>query len=286
MTTDTMLTGDQPGDHAEDDAAAPVRRPSAVGVVLAHHAVMGMAIAVPWLALAPTATRWGMPPVFLLLVLVGTVLPVLAWAALRRRLAAEGIVCAHGGDRTPLDGVTVPMNPVNPVDLRDRLGLRRPRARQVLVAGLPAMLVAVVLPLAGLPVEAAAHRWGWFATWPSTGVADLLAAPSASPVNLALVLGMWVVVAVVVGPVVEEVIFRGLLQPLLPGGPWARVMLGSALFAVYHLWQPSSWVTVWLATLPVAWVRERTGSTWLAAGVHIGVNAAALGMLLTGALVR
>ena len=236
---------------------APHPAPAAV---LAHHLVTGLAVTAPWLFLLPRAQSSGVPPVAVLLGVVAVVLPLLAVGLLRRRLHAEGL---SGGLRTPA--------------VRVRLGLQRPGRSAVLRCGLPAALAAVVLPAAGLPVEAALHRTGWFDAWPSTG---LPLAPSTGTLVL------WVVVAVVVGPVVEELLFRGLLQPLLPGGAWGRVVCGSALFAVYHLWQPAAWVTVWLATLPVAWVRERTGSTWLAAGVHVGVNAVALALFTVGVLQR
>jgi uncharacterized protein len=237
--------------------------------VALHHAAVGLAVLLPWLVLVRLGAATGVPPVAVLLLVVAVVLPLVGAALLRRQLTAEGLQVR---DRARV---------------RDRLGLRRPAARQVLLAGLPALAAALVLPGLGLPVEAALRNAGWSAVLPSTGLTvPLDPHGQLGGAGTAALLAVWVVVAVLVGPVVEEVLFRGLLQPLLPGGPWARVLLGSAIFAVYHLWQPTTWLTVLLATLPAAWVRERTGCTWLAAGVHVAANAAALALLLAGGLRR
>ncbi|MFB9375439.1 lysostaphin resistance A-like protein [Kineococcus gynurae] len=245
------------------------RPTTGLSVVLGHHLVAGLAVLLPWLLLLTALPRAGGPPVAFLLLVVGLVLPVVATLLLRHRLRVEGLLTRRGP--TPTDRARI----------RARLGLVRPARGQGLRLGLTALLAGMVLPVVGLPVEDVLRRLGWFSAWPSAGVPA-----TGGTEHRASLLVLWVLVAVLLGPVVEEVLFRGLLQPLLPGGLWGRVVGGSALFAAYHLWQPAAWVTVWAATLPLAWLRERTGSTWPSVGVHVTVNALALGLLLVGGLDR
>lgn len=114
--------------------------------------------------------------------------------------------------------------------------------------------------------------------WPDPATLD--------PTMTAILLVLWLLVAVVIGPIIEEVLFRGLLQPLISHSKPRRVLIGTLLFTLYHLWQPWAWPAVFLATLPVAWVRERSGSIPLAAAVHVLANATAWTLLLTGLMQR
>lgn len=87
--------------------------------------------------------------------------------------------------------------------------------------------------------------------------------------------------------VVEEIVFRGALQPALAGalerrfGPAAEAawvtpanLLASAAFAAFHLWR-HPWVVA-LGVFPVSLVygkaRELSGRWWPAAVLHLGFN--------------
>ncbi|MFW5682568.1 MAG: CPBP family intramembrane glutamic endopeptidase [Phycisphaeraceae bacterium] len=86
--------------------------------------------------------------------------------------------------------------------------------------------------------------------------------------------------AVVVAPVLEEVVFRGLVQTSLLNTlgrqwRWVIVFVASLLFAVTHLgaaiWQSLAALTV--LSMVLGFLYERTGSLWPSILVHAGFNA-------------
>ena len=87
-------------------------------------------------------------------------------------------------------------------------------------------------------------------------------------------IGTYLMVAIfgaVVGPVVEEVYFRGYLLPRMGyAGKWAP-LLHSLLFALYHLWTPWMFVTRTLGMLPLIFAVQRRNLN-LAIAVHVLVN--------------
>jgi membrane protease YdiL (CAAX protease family) len=85
------------------------------------------------------------------------------------------------------------------------------------------------------------------------------------------------VFAVILGPMFEELVFRGFLQPLFSRSSAARgLILTSALFSVLHgaqnewLWQYL--LLLFFAGLAFGLVRQRTGSTAAAFLLHMGFN--------------
>lgn len=77
-----------------------------------------------------------------------------------------------------------------------------------------------------------------------------------------------------IGPVGEEVLFRGVVLPRLYGwlGPlWASIWT-SLLFALLHLDYGSYALTVFLASLLLCWARLRTGGLAAPIAVHMLVN--------------
>lgn len=95
----------------------------------------------------------------------------------------------------------------------------------------------------------------------------------------------WAVVAgaVLGAPIVEEVVFRGLLQPALRAvlGPWPAVLIAGALFTLLHVPRgPDSGGATWLAiptlavlALALGIARERTGRLGVPIAMHIAFNA-------------
>jgi membrane protease YdiL (CAAX protease family) len=81
-----------------------------------------------------------------------------------------------------------------------------------------------------------------------------------------------------VGPVFEEVVFRGFMQPLFARtfGAAAGVLLAALPFGLLHLqqygfnWQQGLLIT--LAGAAFGWVRHRSGSTRTAAIMHAAYN--------------
>lgn len=109
------------------------------------------------------------------------------------------------------------------------------------------------------------------------------------PVLTALLL----LTALVVAPVTEEVLFRGVVQGGLAaafakfaGGEgissrWAAILLASAGFAVLH--EPWSIPLIFLFALMLGWLYERTASLWVPIIVHFGFNALNTAMALARA---
>lgn len=76
----------------------------------------------------------------------------------------------------------------------------------------------------------------------------------------------------IVGPIVEELYFRGYLLPRMGyAGKWAP-LLHSFLFGLYHFWTPWMFLTRTLGMLPLAYAVQRRNLN-LAIIVHILVNA-------------
>lgn len=89
---------------------------------------------------------------------------------------------------------------------------------------------------------------------------------------LVTVLVVAVVCNGVVGPVVEELYFRGYLLPRIDRlGRWAPV-LNTVLFSLYHLWTPWQNLTRIVGLLPMTWLAWRWRSTQLAIAVHVSIN--------------
>ena len=86
------------------------------------------------------------------------------------------------------------------------------------------------------------------------------------------------VFSTVIGPIFEELLFRGFLQPLLTQSviPTAAVMLTALPFALLHgsqyQWSRQHVVLVFAAGCAFGVVRQRTGSTAGSALIHMGYN--------------
>jgi len=90
------------------------------------------------------------------------------------------------------------------------------------------------------------------------------------------------------GPIFEEMVFRGFLQPLLARslGAWLAILVTDIPFALLHGpgfgWAWQSVGLIGLAGLVLGFVRYRTGSTVASSLVHIGYNATFfVGFLMT-----
>jgi uncharacterized protein len=76
----------------------------------------------------------------------------------------------------------------------------------------------------------------------------------------------------VVGPVTEELYFRGFLLPRIDRlGRWAPV-LNTVLFSLYHFWTPWQNLTRIIGFLPLSWFAWRRRSTQLAMAAHVTIN--------------
>ncbi|TDB80483.1 CPBP family intramembrane glutamic endopeptidase [Micromonospora sp. KC721] len=79
------------------------------------------------------------------------------------------------------------------------------------------------------------------------------------------------------GPVAEELYFRGFLLPRLPAGRWAP-LVNTALFSLYHLWTPWQFFSRILFFLPTVWFTWRRRDLRISLSVHVIGNT--IGQLL------
>jgi membrane protease YdiL (CAAX protease family) len=93
--------------------------------------------------------------------------------------------------------------------------------------------------------------------------------------------------AVTLGPLCEELAFRGFLQPLLVStfGAVGGVLLQAVPFAALHgaeyAWSWQQLLVMLFAGSAFGWMRQRTGSTASATYMHAGFNLVVfLGMLV------
>ena len=89
--------------------------------------------------------------------------------------------------------------------------------------------------------------------------------------------GLFVLTAVIIAPVVEEIFFRGFLfAGLKRRFPWTTAMLiSSGLFALLHL-SPLAVPPIFLLGLVFAYLYQRSGSIWPAVIIHSLVNTLAV----------
>jgi membrane protease YdiL (CAAX protease family) len=93
------------------------------------------------------------------------------------------------------------------------------------------------------------------------------------------------VIIAIVGPVAEEILFRGILLPAIADRIGAvRAAIGtSAVFAVAHLTTHGPWIAVaFIYALVLSWARIRTGGLKASIALHVLINASAI----TAALIR
>lgn len=82
------------------------------------------------------------------------------------------------------------------------------------------------------------------------------------------------IVAVLAAPLVEELLFRGLLQTLIRsyiGRPWVSVILTSILFSIVHE-NYAHWPALFVLSLAIGYAYEKSGSLWQALFMHALFN--------------
>ncbi|MEL7482817.1 MAG: CPBP family intramembrane glutamic endopeptidase [Planctomycetota bacterium] len=164
----------------------------------------------------------------------------------------------------------------------------RPRVRDLWVGVLALVLAYPLMHLTSLAASAVYTLSGGQPDSPlQHGTLELLATGDRASV------WWWAIVAgaVLGAPIVEEVVFRGLLQPAIRAmaGPWAAIMIAGALFTLLHVPRsPDSGGATWLAipTLAVLAIalgiaRERSGRLGVPIVMHIAFNALNVALALT-----
>jgi uncharacterized protein len=101
-----------------------------------------------------------------------------------------------------------------------------------------------------------------------------------STLMVVLLLGTAVVFNGVVGPVVEELYFRGYLLPRISRLGRGAPVLNTVLFSLYHFWTPWQNPARILGILPMTWMVWRKRSLSIGLATHVTINLLFLGLLL------
>lgn len=91
-----------------------------------------------------------------------------------------------------------------------------------------------------------------------------------------------VLLLVAVVPVMEEMLFRGLLQTSLRGllpGYWPAIFISSAIFTMVHA-MPTHWLALFALSCAMGYAYERSGSLFRPIFIHVLFNAASVAAML------
>jgi membrane protease YdiL (CAAX protease family) len=162
----------------------------------------------------------------------------------------------------------------NEIHFNDLLGLRAKNLKRAL--SLASIVAIAILPVAWLLQGASVAALKKFGFPVEEQTAVQLLADSKS-VGLTIYLGVF---AVVIAPVAEEFIFRGVLFPFVkqlgfPKSAWLGV---SALFALIHF-DAGTFVPLFALALALTWLYEKTGSLLAPIFAHSLFNAVNLAVL-------
>ena len=93
---------------------------------------------------------------------------------------------------------------------------------------------------------------------------------------------MIIIVAVVVAPVLEEMIFRGLFQTMIRSflaRPWLSILISSGIFAMIHQ-DPAHWPALFVLALCLGYAYEKSGSLLRPIFIHSFFNAITIAFVL------
>jgi uncharacterized protein len=248
-----------------DSARQPAPRLPQQGLVASAilHLLPGVALTTFILLAAPWLEDRGVPGVVALFLGIGLViapleLGYLAWYTHRTT-----------GSWSPLRAVTY----------RTPLPLRR-------VIGLAAGLTAWFM---GLLLVSAAVLDGWLTDtvfgWMPATLTELATVDSGGETLSGAALAVTVVAVFIlngfVGPMTEELYFRGHLLPRLDRYGKAAPVLNTVLFSLYHFWTPWQNLARILGFLPIAWMTWRTRSIYVSLAAHVMTNTLFVLLLLS-----
>ncbi len=86
---------------------------------------------------------------------------------------------------------------------------------------------------------------------------------------------MVVLLAIVMAPLVEEMLFRGILQSVIRSYvdlPWLAIALSSLMFAIVHMNNPEHWPALFVLAMAMGYAYEKSGSLWQSIFIHALFN--------------
>jgi uncharacterized protein len=253
MTQTTVPRPALAKDPVTQSPPIPTSGQHSVARSVALHLFPGLAMATFVVLTAPLFAAWGMDPLFALFIGIGVVIAPLEL----------GYLSLHAR-RT-----TGSWSPLAVVDYRAKLPLRRVL---LLGGGLAGVMLAFVVAQLVFLDRLIAPLFSWM---PDAifqmSVIEQGGDPLVGGALVALLVAGFVFNGVV-GPVTEELYFRGHLLPRIDRFGSRAPLINSGLFAVYHLWTPWRWPQVFLGMLPMTWVVWRKRSIAISMAAHIIVN--------------
>ena len=161
------------------------------------------------------------------------------------------------------------------LSLREAFGFNRPRliGSLLLAAGALVFALPIVLLLQSLSINVL-ERFGW-PQENQRAVEIFLAAKTP------LARGYFVFFAIVLAPVAEEFIFRGVLYPFIKQRGWPKcAFIGvSALFALIH-WDASAFIPLFVLAMLLTWLYEVTDCLLASITAHALFNTINMVLLL------
>lgn len=200
--------------------------------------------------------------IFALPTVVNMGYPGLAGLLLAELLVLAPIICAHLFYRAQQINGNWSLD--NVILFRERIGRRS--FLLWFVGGLVAIIL-IYLPLYPVGLVMREQVFGWLPEWyfnPAYG------AQAAS--TLATMFLIAIVIDGLIGPVCEELFFRGYLLPrmsYLKG--WAPVVNG-VFFGLYHFWQPHNLIALMAVGVILSYIVWKTRNVYLGIALHCTIN--------------
>jgi hypothetical protein len=73
-------------------------------------------------------------------------------------------------------------------------------------------------------------------------------------------------------PIVEELYFRGFLLPRLSRFKWWAPVIGGLFFAIYHVWQPMAFITIFVTGVILGIIVQWKRNVYLGIIMHMLAN--------------
>lgn len=213
------------------------------------HLLPGAALSAFVVVLGP----WGVDPLFALLFGIGLIITPLELGYL-----------AVYAKRT-----TGSWSPFNAVNYTTRFSVRQ----LLRLATVPAlwMLALVAISMAAVDERLATHLFDWMPT-----VLTEMATPdgdaSISGGRAAALLIVFFVFNGLLGPITEELYFRGHLLPRIDRYGRGAPVLGTLMFTLYHFHSPWRYPAIVLGFLPATWMAWRRRSMYVSLTTHLIIN--------------
>ena len=241
--------------------------PLSIPRLLALHLVPGAIATLVFVLLAGPIEAAGYPPLAAFLVAIAVVI-----------VPFELGVIALAGRRADGSGGKLAAVPY-----------RRPMSPRDWIILVPALLLAAIVGFGVLALVEPPIRdglFGWLPAWfvsplPLDSITDY----SASAWAVTLV--AYVALNVIIGPVTEELYFRGYLLPRMTQfGRWAP-LVNVVLFSLYHFWSPWQFLSLIAGVTPFAyavWVKENVYLGMVVHGLLNAIGVATVTTLVIGRL--